>query len=51
MTEEWYLRLAVLITRQNIRGFARSMEFNDEYVRHRAWLRLLGLMETWAIRK
>lgn len=51
MTDEWVLRLAVVMTRENIKGFACLMESDEEYKRHRVWLRLLGLMETWDIVK
>ncbi|KKM65152.1 hypothetical protein LCGC14_1494240 [marine sediment metagenome] len=51
MNDEWFLRLAVVMTRENIKGFACLMESDEEYRRRRAWLRLLGLMETWALIK
>jgi len=48
-TKEWYLNLVVLITREDINYFAYLMKDDDEYRRHRVWLRLLGLIETWAM--
>ncbi len=47
-TREWYFRLTVMMT--DTRALARLMDTTDERKRLSVWLRLMGLLETRAMK-